>query len=171
MECGDVEDDQRLVDVHFEITAGAAKADRHVIGHDLHGDHRQSLGLGWIHLARHDRRTRFVFRNDQLSKAGPRTARHQANVVANLVKRGGQRAHRAGELDERVVGALNGELVGRADEGQSGEPGDLRGGGLGEPWGRVDAGAHGGSSEREVIDTCQRRLEPLEIVGEHARIA
>src|SRR6266446_7096792 len=35
---GDVEDDQRLVNVHFEITTCAAKPDCHVVSHDLHCD-------------------------------------------------------------------------------------------------------------------------------------
>src|SRR6516225_10911314 len=50
----DVEDHQRFIDVHFKITAGAAEADRDVIGHHLHGDHRQRFALGRVNLARHD---------------------------------------------------------------------------------------------------------------------
>src|SRR5277367_1033022 len=50
---GDIENDERLVNVHFEITTGAAKADGDVIGHHLHGDHRERFALGRIDLARH----------------------------------------------------------------------------------------------------------------------
>ena len=83
----DVEDHQRLVDVHLEIAAGAAEADRDVVGHHLHGDHGQRFGLGRVDLARHDRGARLVLRDHQLGKAGARAARHQANVVADLVER------------------------------------------------------------------------------------
>ena len=51
----DIENEQRLVNIHFEVTTRATEADRDVIGHDLHGDHRQRLGLSGIHFAWHDR--------------------------------------------------------------------------------------------------------------------
>jgi hypothetical protein len=33
------------------LAAGSAKAYRDVVGHHLHGNHRQCLALGWIDLA------------------------------------------------------------------------------------------------------------------------
>ena len=54
------------------------------------------------------------------------------------------------------MGALHGELVGRGDEGQAGELGDLGRGRLGEAWRRVDAGADRRAAEREAIDALQR---------------
>ena len=167
----DVEDHQRLVDVHLQIAAGAAEADRDVVGHHLHGDHGQRLGLGRIDLARHDRRARLVLGDQQLGEAGARAARHQPDVVGDLVERDGQRAQRAGELHQRVVRALHGELVRRADERQAGQLGDLGGGRLGEARRGVDAGADRGAAEREAIDALQRVLDALEIVGQHAGIA
>ena len=74
---GQVVDDQRLVDVHLEVAAGAAEADRHVVGHHLDRDHGQRLGLGRIDLARHDRGARLVLRQDQLRQAR-RAARRPA---------------------------------------------------------------------------------------------
>src|SRR5215469_2757000 len=59
----DVEDHQRLVDVHLEIAAGAAEAHRDIVAHHLHGEHRERFALGRIDLARHDRGARLVFRN------------------------------------------------------------------------------------------------------------
>ena len=167
----DVEDHQRLVDVHLEIAAGAAEADRDVVGHHLHRDHGQRLGLRRVDLARHDRRAGLVLRDQQLGEAGARAARHQPDVVGDLVERHGQRAQRAGELHQRVVRALHRELVGRADERQPGQPGDLGRGGLGEAGRGIDAGADRGAAEREPVDALQRVLEALEIVGEHAGIA
>jgi hypothetical protein len=79
-----IENDQRLVDVHLQIAAGAAEADRHVVRHHLYGDHRQRLGLCRVHLARHDRRARLVFRDHQFGKARARAAGHQPDVVAIL---------------------------------------------------------------------------------------
>src|SRR5215472_5201110 len=46
-----VKNDQGLVDVHFQITTGAAKAHSHIIGHHLHGDHGQRLALAWAATA------------------------------------------------------------------------------------------------------------------------
>ena len=83
---GDVEDHQRLVNVHFEIAARAAETHRDVIGHDLHSDHGEGFTLGGVDLAWHDRRARLVFRDRQFGKSGARPARHQANVIADLVE-------------------------------------------------------------------------------------
>jgi len=50
----DVGDHQRLVDIHLEVAAGAAEADRDIVRHDLHRDHGQCLDLGRVDLPRHD---------------------------------------------------------------------------------------------------------------------
>ena len=51
----DIEDDQWFVHVHLEIATGPAKTHGHIVRHYLHGNHGQRLGLGWVHLAWHDR--------------------------------------------------------------------------------------------------------------------
>ena len=165
----DIEDDQRLVDVHLQIAAGAAEADRDIVGHHLHGDHRQRLGLGRVDLAGHDRRARLVLRDHQFGESRARAAGHQPDVVGDLVERDGQRAQRAGKLHQRVMRALHREFVRRGDEGQAGEPGDLGGGRLGEARRGVDAGADRGAAERQAVDARQRVLDPLEIVASACR--
>src|SRR5439155_961920 len=57
-----------------------------VIIHDLHSDHGEGFTLGGVDLAWHDRRARLVFRDRQFGKSGARPARHQANVIADLVE-------------------------------------------------------------------------------------
>jgi putative ABC transport system substrate-binding protein len=58
----------------LEARAHAAEADRNVVGHHLHGDHRQRLALGRIDLARHDRGAWLVLRNSALAaKAATRS--------------------------------------------------------------------------------------------------
>ena len=52
--------DQRPVDIEFEITRGAAYADRDVVAHDLGSQHGERLALCRIDLARHDRAAWFV---------------------------------------------------------------------------------------------------------------
>jgi hypothetical protein len=128
----DVVDDQRFVDVHLEITAGAAETYGDVVRHHLHGDHRQSLGLSRIHLARHDRRTRLILGNHQFGRAGARSARHQSNVVADFIERDGKRPERTGELNQRVMRALHREFVRRTDEGQARQVRNFGGDCLGE---------------------------------------
>src|SRR5262249_22734393 len=152
---GDVEDNKRLVDVHFEVATGSPKTNGDVIGHYLDGDHRQRFTLGWIDLARHNGRTRLVFRNRQLSKPSAWSAGHQANVVSNLVEGDGQRAQRSRKLHERVMRTLHGKFVGRANEGQAGEPGDLGSGVFRKAWRRVDARPHGRASQGQAVDTLQ----------------
>ena len=168
---GDVEDDQRLVDVHFEIAAGAAKTHRDVIGHHLHGDHRERFALGRIDLARHDRGARLILRDFQFRKSGARPARHQANVVGDLVQRYRERAQRSGQLDQRIVGALHGEFVGRGDEGQAGELGDLGRRRFGKAGRRVDARSDRRAAQRQAVHALQRSFDPLEIVRQHPGIA
>ena len=82
----DVENHQRLVNVHLEITARAAKTHRDVVGHDLRSNHRECFTLGRINLAWHDGGARLVFRDHQLGEARARAAGHQANVIADLVE-------------------------------------------------------------------------------------
>ena len=67
-------------------------------------------------------------------------------------------------MNQRVVRALHRELVGCADEGQAGEPGDLRSGGLCEVRCGIDARANGGAAEGEAVDALQCIIEPFEIV-------
>ena len=166
----DIVDHQRLIDVHFQIAAGAAEADGDVVAHHLDGDHGQRFALGRIDLAGHDGRARLVLGDQQLGKSGARAARHQPDVVGDLVERDGKRAQRAGQLHQRVMGALHGEFVRRADERQAGQLGDVRGDGFGKARRGVDAGADRGAAEREAIEAGERALDAFEIVGEHARI-
>ena len=116
---GDVVDHQQLVGVHLGIAAGAAEAHGDVVGHDLDRDHGERLGLGRIDLARHDRGAGLVLRDLQFGEAGARAAGRQADVVGDLVERDRERAERARELDQRIVRALHGELVGRRHERQT----------------------------------------------------
>ena len=167
----DVEDHQRLVDVHLQVAAGAAEPHRDVVRHHLHGDHRQCFGLGRVDLAGHDRGTGLVLGNPQLREARAGSARHQADVVADLVERDSERAECTGELHEGVVRALDGKLVRCPDERQLRELRDLGRRRLGEAGRRVDAGADGGAPEREAIHAVQGVVDPLQVVGEHAAVA
>ena len=109
--------------------------------------------------------------NQQFGETGARAARHQPNIVGNLVKRHSQGPQCAGQLHQRVVGALHRELVRRADERQPGQPGDLGCRRLGETRGGVDPGADRGAAERQPVDALERVAEPLRVVFEHAGIA
>ncbi len=162
-----IEDHQRLVDVHFQVTAGAAEADGHVIGHHLHRDHGERLALGRIDLARHDRRPGLILGDLQLGESGTGPARHQADVVGDLVERDRQRPQRSGKLHQRIVGALNRELVGRGDEGQTGQLRDFGRCRFGEAGRRVDARADRGTAERQVVYALKRRFDPLQLVRQH----
>ena len=73
---GHVVNDQWFVNIHLEISTRTTESDGYIIGSDLYGNHGQSFSLRRIHLAGHDRRTRFIRSDYQLSKARTRAARH-----------------------------------------------------------------------------------------------
>jgi hypothetical protein len=84
-------------------------------------------------------RSGLVGRNAQLSKAGPRTARHEPDVIRNLVQRNREGAQRARKLNESVVRSLHRELVGSAGKRKIRKLGDFRGGSLAESWCRISS--------------------------------
>src|SRR5580698_11352720 len=129
-----VEDDQRLVDIHFQVSTCATKAHRYVVGHYLGSNHRERFGLRRVYLARHNRRAWLVLRNRQFREARSWTARHQPYVVSDLVEGNGQSTEGAGELHLIVVRALHCELVRRTDERQACEAGDFGRRGLAKAW-------------------------------------
>ena len=67
--------------------------------------------------------------------------------------------------------ALHRELVGRRDERQIGELGDLRRRRLGEAGRRIDAGTDRGPAQRELVNVAQRMLDARQVFGQHADIA
>ncbi len=110
-----VVDDDRLEHVELEVPARAGEADRGVVAHHVHADHRHRLGLRRVHLARHDAAPRLVLRQVQLADAAARAAAEQAHVARDLEARDGQGAQRAAGRDERLVPGERRELVrGRA---------------------------------------------------------
>ena len=56
----EIMDHHRLENVELKISLRTGKSDRSVIAEDLHGNHGHRFGLGGVHLARHDRGTRFI---------------------------------------------------------------------------------------------------------------
>ena len=53
----------------------------YIIAHHLCGDHRQRFALGGIHFTRHDGRTGFVIRDEDLADAAAWSRRKHADVV------------------------------------------------------------------------------------------
>ena len=60
---------------------------------------------------------------------------------------------------------LDREFVWRSDEGETGQPGNLRSRGFSETRRRVDPGSDRGSAECQAIDARQRPLDTIEIIG------
>ena len=65
---------------------------------------------------------------------------------------------RAEREHDRVVRGQGGELVGRRDERQPGQLGDLLGGRLAEARRRVQPGADGGAADRQLQQSGEREL-------------
>ena len=94
-----------------KLAACARGRDRGVVAHDLEADHQRRLGQDRVDLAGHDARPRLQVREVDLGESGGRAGRHPAQVVADLGQPDRDRAQHAGELDERVPGALRLEVV------------------------------------------------------------
>src|SRR5665647_1734863 len=100
---------QRLINIEFEVSLAAADGDRGLVPEHLTANHCHRFALGRIDLARHDRGTRFVVRQDQFAEAGTRTRAEQADVVGDLEQAGRHRiavsyTHlRAHETDSYLV--------------------------------------------------------------------
>src|SRR5258707_1304778 len=164
---GDVVDHERLVNVHLQVAAGATKAHSHIVGHYLDSNHRERLGLRRVHLAGHDRGAWLVGWDCQLGETGTRTARHQPNVIRDLIERDCKSAQCAGELHQSIVSALHRELVGSAAERKIRELRNFGGSRVAESGSCIDAGSYGCSAKRKAIYILQCILYTLEIVVKH----
>ena len=107
---------------------------------------------------------------DKLGEPGARTAGHQPDIIRDLVERDGECAQRARQVDECVVSALHRELVRRADERQISQLRDFSGGSLAKSRGRINAGSHCCTTERQFVNTFQRIFDAREIIAEHADV-
>lgn len=108
---------------HLKLSVRSSDGDGHVVAHDLRGNHRKSLALGRVHLSRHDRASRLVLRETELSESAPGSGAEVPDVVGDLHKGAGEDVESARGLDDRVVCGESLELVGGGEEG---EAGDLR---------------------------------------------
>ena len=58
-----------VVNVQLKMPLRSGKAHGGIIAHDMGADHRQRFGLCGVHFAGHDRRSGFVFGQNQLAQA------------------------------------------------------------------------------------------------------
>ena len=117
--------DQRLEHVELEVAVARADAHGHIIAHHLGGHHGERLGLRGVHLAGHDAGAGLVVRDHDLTDAAARPAAEHADVVADLHEGDRETLQRAAQFHHGIVGGERLELVGRGDEGQARELGDL----------------------------------------------
>src|SRR5215510_14941986 len=76
-----------LEHVEFEVTLRTRKRNRGIVAEYLDCHHRHCFTLRGIDLSRHDRRARFVFRENQLTQATTRPRSEPTYVIGNLHKR------------------------------------------------------------------------------------
>src|ERR1700685_2198683 len=98
------------------MTLTASRGYRGVIAENLTAHHGHRLALRRVDLARHDRRTRLVFRQDQLAETGAWPRSQQANVVGDLEQAGRDRIDGAVRENISVVGGQRLEFIGGAGE-------------------------------------------------------
>ena len=163
--------DDGLEHVQLVVSLRTADRDSHVVTHHLGSHHRHRLALRRVHLARHDRATRFVGRDDDLADATARTGGHHANVVGDLVERHGQLLQCAVSLHHGVVCGQRLELVLSRHKGQPRELGDVTRHDHVVTLRRVDTRAHGRATERQLAEVRQGVAECAEAMIELCSIA
>ena len=151
-DCQEVVGHHRVEHVQLEMPAGAGERDGGVIAEHLRAHHRQRFALRRVHLARHDRRARLVFRQHQLAEARARAGAQEADVVGDLEQRRRHRVDaRRARTPWRRAPASASNLFGARDEGQLRDRRDLLGDLLGEADRRVEAGADRRAALRQLI--------------------
>ena len=164
-------DDERLVNVEFEMAGCAAKVHRHVVRHRLRAEHGKCLGLRRIHLAGHDRAAGLVLRDAQLRQSRARSGGEQPHVIGDLEERRGERLYRAVGENERLMPAERGELVRRLAEGELGLGCHELAHARRELRVRVEARADRGAANREAVESGQRGTQRVLRLAELVDIA
>ncbi len=154
--------DHRLIHVELEISLRARERHRVVVAEHLHRHHRQRLALRRVDFARHDRRSRLVFRNLQLRDSRARPAGVPAHVVGDLHQRARQRAQRRAGVHHGVVRGKRGEFVARLHERLARLLRDLARRRLAKARVRVQPGAHRRSAHRQLVQPRQARANRLQ---------
>merc|ERR1712037_947460 len=104
------------LDIELEMTVHTASGDSHIVAHNLRADHCNSLDLGWVNLARHNRRSGLIFRKIELAKTASRSRSEKSRVVGNLVDRAGDDVESARSFNHGVVVGERLELVWRGNK-------------------------------------------------------
>lgn len=107
-----VGDHDRLENVEFKLAVHTTDGGSDVVTHDLGADHSEGLALGGVDLARHNRRSRLILGEAELTKTAAGAGAEVADVLGDLEQRAGQGVQRSGSLDDGVVGSENFKLVG-----------------------------------------------------------
>lgn len=88
---------------HLELSIRPSHTDDRLITDDLSSDHRQSLALRGVDLARHDTASRLVLRQAQFTETTARARPEIPDVVRNLHERAGDDVQGAVGLDEGIM--------------------------------------------------------------------
>ena len=167
--CGleEVVDHDGHEDVQLEVALRSCNANRGVVAHDLHGNHRDGLALGRVDLARHDGATRFVRGDRDLTETAARTRREPADIVCNLHHIRRETLESAVGKDDCVLARECVELVRRRDEVLARQiacrlcNGDIK------ALRRVQPRADSRAAECEFVEEGERRLQLLLRLLEH----
>ena len=110
---------QRTEHIQLKVTRSAAHVDGHIIAKDLTAEHGQGLALGRVDFARHDGRTRFVFRDAEFAQTTARPTGQPAHIVGYFHQTSGQRFERAMCMHQRIGRGQRLKLIGRGDKRQT----------------------------------------------------
>src|SRR5690606_8953367 len=159
----DVEGDHRLEDVELELSCLRCQGDGGVVADHLEARLVDHLGDDGVDLARHDARARLHRRQVDLGEAGTRTAREQAQVIADLRQFDRNTLEHAGHQHERARVLCRVDQVRAGDEIEAGNLAECATYGLGVAGVRVDARADRGGAHVDLAHERSRFTEPIDV--------
>jgi len=156
-----VEADQGFVHIHLQMATRTGHGHRSIEADHLGADHRHRFALGWIHLARHDRTSRFILWKMQFRETGSGPTGEQADVIGNLEQADGQKPELSHRVDQPVMAGHYSELVGGSRKRKACEAFELRCCFHGKASGGVETRSNGCPSQGQRQDFLQAGVDAL----------
>ena len=145
-------DEYRFVHVQLKLTVRCGHRDCGAVAVNAAGHHRERFALRRIHFARHDGRTRFIFRNRDFRQSGARSACQQTHIVGDFKRVHRERFQGAVAVHELVVSGQRVKFIGGRNEIIAGRARDFFRHAFREPLRRIEARADGGAAQREGVE-------------------
>lgn len=142
-----------------------------VLTHNLCADHSQGLALSGVDLSRHDRTTRLVLGQIELTKTTPRSRPKVSDVVSNLHERTGKGVKSTTSLHDSIMSSQGLKLVRGSLEIDAGELRDLVGDSNIKAGFGIQSRTNSGTTLGKKLQAGEGSLDTLNTVGKLGGIA